>query len=130
MKVFVATLVLAAARRPSSNDDGPHRLWEWIEAHANVVYPLIAIAIIGLIAGAAMAAMKGSDINAERAGHLKREIMLLIRRRISGVSAEQVAAEIQIDLMLAARLLQELEQEGMVSSSGRAPVQYRIRGMN
>jgi hypothetical protein len=121
------TIVLAAPRgRPAP--DGPQQLWEWIEAHSGLVYPAIALCILGLIIGAALAFFRSDEMDAEKAGKLKREIMLLLRRRVSGVGVDQVAAELQVDRLVAARLLTELEQEGLVSASASAPVQYRIRG--
>lgn len=109
-------------------DEGPRVLWEWIERHATIVYPAIAILIVGLIVGALFASWKADDVSAERRGELKMRIMQVMRRRISGVSADTIAAELQIDLMLAARLLSELDQEGFVSASGLQPIQYRLRG--
>ncbi len=112
----------------ASSDPGPRMLWEWIERHASFVYPAIAILIVGLIVGALLASWKADDVTAEKRGELKMRIMQIMRRRISGVAADTIAAELQIDLMLAARLLTELDQEGLVSASGQQPVQYRLRG--
>jgi hypothetical protein len=125
---LISSLALLAAPR-GPPDGGPHQLWEWIEAHSSIVYPALAVLIIGLIVGALLASWKSDELNAESRGKLKMEILALIRRRVSGVSAETVAAAVQIDLMLAARLLAELDEEGLVSASGRAPIQYRIRGV-
>lgn len=126
----IANALLLAAPRTRGSEPGPHQLWEWIEAHASFVYPALAILIIGLIVGALLATWKSDDLDAEARGKLKMKIVQLVRRRVSGISAEQVAAEMQIDIMRAARLLGELDEEGLVSSSGGRPVQYRIRGMN
>jgi hypothetical protein len=120
--------ILLAVPRGRPPPDGPQQLWEWIEAHSELVYPAVAICILGLIIGAALAFFRSEELGAEKAGQLKREIMLLLRRRVSGVGVDQVAAELQIDRLVAGRLLSELEQEGMISGSGTAPVQYRIRG--
>ena len=124
---ILRSLVLAAPKgRPAP--DGPQQLWEWIEAHSELVYPAVALCILGLIVGAALAFFRSNELGAEKAGQLKREIMLLLRRRVSGVGVDQVAAELQVDRMVAARLLTELEQEGMIAGSATAPIQYRIRG--
>jgi hypothetical protein len=112
-------------------DSTAHELWLWIEQNSAVVYPAIAIVIVGLIVGALMASWKSDEMNAEQRGQLKMKIMQIMRRRISGVSAQIVAAELQIDISVAAKLLNELAEEGLVAGgqgSGSAPVQYRIRG--
>lgn len=127
---MLATLLLAQAARPA--DFGAHTLWDWVEAHASIVYPALAIGVIGLIVWALLTGFKAERLNFEQKSRLKTHIIQLMQRRISGVSAEAVAAELQIDLLTAASLLNELAQEGVVDASARAiadaPIHYRIRG--
>lgn len=106
------------------------QLWQWIEEHGAIVYPAMALVIIGLIAGALFASWRADELEGERKGELKMKILQVMRRRISGVSAEQIAAELQIDILVAAKLLSELDAEGVVAtarSAGSAPSQYRLR---
>lgn len=106
------------------------QLWQWIEEHGAIVYPALALIIIGLIAGALFASWRADELEGERKGELKMKILQVMRRRISGVSAEQVAAELQIDVLVSARLLTELDAEGVVAAApgaGSAPTQYRLR---
>ena len=124
---MTATLILAAGKH-KNGDFGPHQLWEWIESHAMLVYPAISLLIVGLIVGALLGAMRSTDLNAEERSRLKKELMLLLRRRVSGLAADQAAAELQVDIQVAATLLGELQQEGLVTGSRSTPVQYRIRG--
>lgn len=120
------SIVLAAGRNPL--DDGLAQLWKWMEANGTIVYPAIALIIIGLIAGALFASWRADELAGEQRGELKMRILQVMRRRISGVSAEQVAAELQIETILAAKLLDELEKDGTVSAArGGTLVQYRIR---
>lgn len=132
--VFPAAFLLAFARTASARPfafEGAHSLWEWIEDNGAIVYPAIALAIVGLIAGALLSSWRADELNAEQRGQLKMKILQIMRRRLSGVSPEMVAAELQLDVIIAARLLGELEEEGVLASSpGRSttPVQYRLRG--
>lgn len=106
------------------------QLWQWIEEHGAIVYPALALIIIGLIAGALFASWRADEIEGERKGELKMKLLQIMRRRISGVSAEQIAAELQIDVLVAAKLLNELDAEGIVATApsvGNAPTQYRLR---
>jgi hypothetical protein len=116
----------------TASEFGIHTLWEWIEQNASIVYPAVALGIIALIIGGLFASWRGEDLDAAQKIELKSKIIQLVRRRVSGVSADMVAAELQLDLHVAAKLLQDLEEEGLVSSTtGRGPsvpVQYRIRG--
>lgn len=114
-------------------DVGVHSIWEWIEDNGTWVYPLAALVVIGLMAWALLSGFRGDRLNAEQRGALKMRIVQLLRRRVSGVSADAVSAELQIDLLLAARLLAELAEEGLVDASASrgtttAPIQYRMKG--
>lgn len=117
----------------AASSNGPldvARLWRWIESNGTIVYPALALVIIGLIAGALFASWRADELEGERRGELKMKILQVMRRRISGVSAEQIGAELQIDVLLAAKLLNELDQEGAVASArgaGSVPTQYRLR---
>lgn len=106
------------------------QLWQWIEEHGAIVYPALALIIIGLIAGALFASWRADELEGERKGELKMKILQVMRRRISGVSAEQVAAELQIDVLVAAKLLTELDSEKVVAAApgaGSSPTLYRMR---
>jgi hypothetical protein len=123
---MIAVLLAQAARRRF--DSGVHDIWEWMEANATFVYPAIAIGIIALVLGALLASWRSDELDAEQRGALKDAMLKLMRRRISGVSAESVGAELQIDTVLASTLLAELVEQGLAAPSGTAPVHYRIRG--
>lgn len=125
-RIFRWPLVLAAAH-PDDVDRQAASLWEWIEAHGTVVYPIIALMVIGLIAGAMISSARANSVTSEQRGLLKMQIMGVMRRRISGVSAEQVSNDLRIDVLLAAKLLAELESEGMLSSvSDFDKLRYRL----
>jgi hypothetical protein len=121
----------AHLRQPEEPDSGIHLIWEWIEDHAWFTYPAVAVLVIGLIAGAMVSNARAQEVSAEHRGHLKMQIMGVMRRRISGVSAEAVAADLQIDIMLAAQLLADLAAEGLVSESvnpdDHTSTRYRLR---
>lgn len=123
-------LLLAGAAR-ARDEGGAHSLWVWIEDNGALVYPAVAVVIIGLIVATLLASFRSDDMNADQKGQLKMKIMQVMRRRISGVSAEAIAAELQVDLLVAGKLLTELDTEGLIAASGKSasgPVMYRIRG--
>lgn len=117
----------------ASDGPGIHSLWEWIEANGRFTYPAVAVVVIGLMVWALLAGFRTDRLNAEQRGALKMRIVQLMRRRVSGVSAEAVSAELQIEILVAARLLSELAEEGLIDASSLraspgAAIQYRIRG--
>jgi uncharacterized protein (DUF2267 family) len=75
---------------------------------------------------------RAQEVSAEHRGQLKMQIMGIMRRRISGVSADTVAADLHIDLLLAAQLLADLASEGLVAESvapdDHTSTRYRLRG--
>jgi hypothetical protein len=92
--------------------------------HGTLLYVALAIVVVGLVALTAAATGQADEAGRRRDRQRKQAILTLVRQRAT-LTPEQVAAEQQLDLMHAARLLAELEREGLVTSSGREPVQYR-----
>ena len=125
--------VLGAGTSRRASEPGVHSLWEWLEEHGTITYPLIALLIVGLIVGALISNWRSETLSAERRAELKRRIMQIMRKRVSGVSPEAVAAELQIELMDAAMLMRELTEEGMLSAtdtqSSGGPARFRLRGV-
>jgi ABC-type phosphate transport system auxiliary subunit len=113
-------------------EPGIDSLWEWIERHAIFVVPIVVLLMILLIAGTMTAAWRAEEMTAEQRAALKAKIMGVMRRRASGVSAELVAAELQIDLMVADKMLRQMVDEGLLgispNLSATDPTRYRIRG--
>jgi hypothetical protein len=123
-----------AAARQQADEVGIHSIWEWIEGHSLVAYPVMALSILLLIGGALVASWRSQAMSAEQKSQLKGKIMAIMRRRVSGVSPEAVAAELQIEVLAAASLLNELAEEGVVataqSGSATDAARYRIKGVN
>jgi len=120
-----------AAKAASPPEMGAHSLWEFVEENAAITYPFIILAVVGLIGGALVMSWRAQELSADKRGELKHEILKLLRKRVSGTSAESIAAEMQLDMHLVALLLNEMKQEGMVTEilSDRAnePVRFRMK---
>ena len=125
--------LLATAVR-KAEDTGIHTLWEWMEENSLFTYPAIALSIIALIGGALIASWRSQAMSAEQKSVLKGKIMAIMRRRVSGVSPEAIAAELQIDVMTSAKLLSELTEEGVIAAShggsSTDTARYRLKGLN
>ena len=117
--------------RPAADtDSGSTALWYWIEDNADVVYPLVGIAVMGLIVLAIRHGMVGHDAEVMAKGRQKDSIVRLMRARLS-LTADAVAAELKVDRFRAAVLLDELEREGKLvqqrMTGGVAT--YRLKGL-
>ncbi|MFM2153290.1 MAG: hypothetical protein RL199_1725 [Pseudomonadota bacterium] len=112
-------LALPPVQQASAGD-----LTALLAEHGTVLYVALAVLVVGLVALTAAATNQADEAGQRRDRQRKQAILMLVRQRAT-LTPEQVAAEQQLDLMHAARLLVELEREGLVTSSGREPVQYR-----
>lgn len=101
-----------------------------MEDSSDVVYPLLGIAVIGLIFLAIRRGMVGHDAEVMAKGRQKDSIVRLMRARLS-LTADAVAAELKVDRFRAAVLLDELEREGKLvqqrMTGGVAT--YRLKGL-
>ena len=99
-------------------------LHQLMAQYGKVLYVGLAVLVVGLVAFAVVASGEAEDAERRRDRRLREEVLALVRLRAT-VTPEQVAATMQVDLMHGLRLLEELEREGLVVSSGRNPVQFR-----
>ncbi len=114
---------------PPAEDD-THQLWAWLEVHGDVVFPLMGLAIIALLFLGIRRGMQSSGDELQKKMHDKDEIVRMMRSRLL-LSADEVCAQLKIDRLQAAALLEELQREGKLveqrSSSGVA--NYRMKGL-
>ena len=126
---FASRLPRAAHKARAPSDDDTH-LWAWLEDHGDVAFPLIGLAIIGLLVLGIRHGMKSSGEELKKKMHDKDEIVRMMRSRLL-LSADEVCKQLQLDRLQAAALLEELQREGKLveqrSSSGVA--NYRMKGL-
>jgi hypothetical protein len=105
-------------------------LWAWMDDHGDVVFPLMGLAIIGLLFLGIRHGMQSSGDEMKRKMHDKDEIVRMMRSRLL-LNADEVCKHLKIDRLRAAALLEELLVEGKLveqrSSSGVA--NYRMKGL-
>ena len=120
-----------AAKKPHAKvEDETPQLWAWLEDHGDVVFPLMGLAIFGLLFLGIRHGMKSSGDEMKKKMHDKDEIVRMMRSRLL-LSAAEVCRQLQIDRLQAAALLEELQREGKLveqrSTSGVA--NYRMKGL-
>lgn len=104
---------------------------EWFEAHTNTLYPLIAIIVVALIAWGIISAWRGDDMDGLAKAELKREIIRLLRRDVYGLSADKLAAALEIPGGKLLKLLDEMAEENIVESrtSTSRVTTWRMKGL-
>ena len=113
-----------------ADEDEAHHLWHWIEDNGEVVFPLIGLAILGLVLLAVRRGTLSQQEELRKKAALKEKIIRLVRAKLS-LTAESCAPELGVDRYHAAALLEEMEREGMLAL-GRAAggvATYRLKGL-
>ena len=111
-------------------EDPAQQIWYWIDDHAEIVYPVIAVVVIGLLALGIRRGMTTNVAQLQRKQEQKDAIVRLMRAKLL-VSAEAVSAGLHIDHFAASALLDELVREGKLveQKSAGGVANYRLKGL-
>jgi hypothetical protein len=104
--------------------------FEVLEQNSHIIYPAVAVLTLILIAAGILQAWKTQDLDGLQKNEFKRAIVNELRRNISGLPGDMVAKAVGLDRLKTNRLLEQMQQEGMVVShtnSQRLTV-WRVRG--
>jgi hypothetical protein len=107
------------------------KYFEWLENNSHVVYPLIAVAVVGLIAFGVISAWRNEDIDGLKKAELKRDIIRELRREVYGMSADRLAKLVGVPGTRMLKLLEELAEANIVESrtdTSRVTT-WRIKGL-
>jgi len=125
-------LLLAVLPRPRKAlpPENSSRLWNWLEANGEIVFPLLGIGIAALLFFGIRHGMRSSAEQLREKEERKEAIVRMMRAKLL-VSAETVAAGLQIDKFLAASLLDELVREGKLVEQRLTGgiANYRLKGL-
>ncbi|WP_163996380.1 winged helix-turn-helix domain-containing protein [Pyxidicoccus caerfyrddinensis] len=104
--------------------------FEVLEQNSHIIYPAVAILTLVIIAAGILQAWRTQDLDGLQKNEFKRAIVNELRRNISGMPGDQLAKSVGLDRLKTNRLLEQMQQEGLVVShtnSQRLTV-WRIRG--
>lgn len=106
------------------------KYFEVLEQNSHIIYPLVAILTLVLIAAGVLQAWKTQDLDGLQKNEFKKAIVNELRRNITGLPGDVLAKAVGLDRLKMNRLLEQMQQDGMVVShtnSQRLTV-WRIRG--
>lgn len=106
------------------------KYFEVLEQNSHIIYPLVAILTLVLIAAGVLQAWKTQDLDGLQKNEFKKAIVNELRRNITGLPGDVLAKAVGLDRLKLNRLLEQMQQDGMVVShtnSQRLTV-WRIRG--
>lgn len=103
---------------------------ELLEQNSHIIYPVLAVLTLVIIAAGVLQAWRTQDLDGLQKNEFKRAIVNELRRNISGMPGDQLAKSVGLDRLKTNRLLEQMQQEGLVVShtnSQRLTV-WRVRG--
>jgi hypothetical protein len=106
------------------------KYFELLEQNSHIIYPALAVLTLVLIAAGILQAWRTQDLDGLQKNEFKRAIVNELRRNISGMPGDMLAKAVGLDRLKTNRLLEQMQQEGLVVShtnSQRLTV-WRVRG--
>ncbi|MBZ4400294.1 MULTISPECIES: hypothetical protein [unclassified Myxococcus] len=106
------------------------KYFEILEQNSHIIYPLVAILTLVLIAAGILQAWRTQDLDGLQKSEFKKAIVNELRSNITGLPGDVLAKAVGLDRLKTHRLLEQMQQDGMVVShtnSQRLTV-WRIRG--
>lgn len=106
------------------------KYFEALEQNSHIIYPALAVLTLVLIAAGILQAWRTQDLDGLQKNEFKKAIVNELRRNVSGMPGDLLAKAVGLDRLKTNRLLEQMQQEGMVVShtnSQRLTV-WRIRG--
>jgi len=104
---------------------------EMLEQNSHIVYPSIAALTLLILVAGIFKAWKSQDMDGLTKNEFKRAIVNELRRNLAGLPGEVIARAVGLDRLKTVRLLEQMQQEGMVNSymSSNQMMMWRVRGV-
>lgn len=103
---------------------------ELIEQNSHIIYPSLGIITLVLLVLGILQAWKSQDMDGLTKNEFKRAIINELRSNLAGLPGEVLARAIGLDRLKTVKLLEQMQQEGMVISymSSNQMMLWRVRG--
>lgn len=106
------------------------KYFDMLEQNSHIVYPVLAGLTLLLVVVGIFQAWKSQDMDGLTKNEFKRQIVNELRRNISGLPGDMIARTIGLDRLKTVRLLEQMQQEGILNSymSSNQMMMWRVRG--
>lgn len=106
------------------------KYFDMLEQNSHIVYPSLAGLTLLLVVVGIFQAWKSQDMDGLTKNEFKRAIVNELRRNLSGLPGDMIARAVGLDRLKTVKLLEQMQQEGMVSSymSSSQMMLWRVRG--
>jgi hypothetical protein len=106
------------------------KYFDMLEQNSHIVYPVLAGLTLLLVVVGIFQAWKSQDMDGLTKNEFKRQIVNELRRNLSGLPGDMIARAIGLDRLKTVRLLEQMQQEGILNSymSSSQMMMWRVRG--
>ncbi|MBK7862763.1 MAG: hypothetical protein IPJ65_29965 [Archangiaceae bacterium] len=112
-------------------DSASPKYFELLENNTHIVYPVLAVLVLVMVVAGILQAWKTQDLDGLQKAEFKREIILELRRDTFGYSAESLSKRVKLEPLKLMRLLEEMQNEGLVHSvtNTQRLTTWRLKGV-
>lgn len=117
------------SERPTSSVDASYI--ELLERNSHIVYPALALMVLGLVAVAILQASKAQEMDGAVKAEFKKLIVDELRRYPAGLETPDLASATGLDRSKLVRLLDQMQQDGVLVSHTTTQRQtvWRVKGV-
>lgn len=87
-----------------------------LEQNSHIIYPALAVLTLILIIVGLLQAWKNQDMDMKTRVEYKRAILAELRRHLNGLPGDELARNLALDRLKMVKMLEQMQQEGMVQS--------------
>jgi hypothetical protein len=115
--------------RPASSVDPDY--WEQLERNSHIIYPALGVLVLALVVLAILQASKAQDMDGAARAEFKKRIVDELRRHPAGLMAPELAGALGLDRGKLVRLLDQMQQEGVLMShtTTQRHTVWRVKGV-
>lgn len=105
--------------------------FELLERNSHIVYPVLGLAVLALVTVAILQATKAQDMDGAAKAEFKKLIVDELRRYPAGLETPDLAAATGLDRSKLVRLLDQMQQDGVLVSHTTTQRQtvWRVKGI-
>jgi hypothetical protein len=115
--------------KPASSVDPGY--FELLEHNSHLIYPALAVLVLGLVTLAILQASKAQDLDGAAKAEFKKLIVDELRRYPAGLETPELAGAVGLDRSKLVRLLDQMQQDGVLVSHTTTQRQtvWRVKGV-
>lgn len=104
---------------------------EFLENNTHLIYPLLAIAVLVLIALGVLQAWRTEDMDGVKKAEVKREVIRELRREVHGLTVERLAKAVAVPPFKLLKILEEMAEDGITEqrTDTTRRTTWRLKGL-